>query len=1462
MDGAYNMERRWWTTSNGSVFLPTFSTTTTTTTLASGSVDPTSGNSGISASTTPQGTQTGGGGGSDPSGSSTSGLTPSTTSSVAIPLSYTVVSTESSVFTTIVSTSPGAAQTITSTAVWTSTVPTQTTSWSIINIGGGVSQPTGVGNASNNARSICAGQGVDSMSIGVFATLIFGLVVGAAIWLLFAFLRPRVRQLYGLREWFIRPELRPPPLGSGLLAFLHPPVPLVPAVPKDVSEFGDSTARDAQLFPSDDELTQRTIWVAVMLTATYSIIGLAGALPLYMVNTPCIGNTAPDATYSGQWSALQDLSLLRLLQLLKEGNINTAPGSNNQSPIMERSLDFVDSSAGNLYRRLIVDGKDYAPTARTRLIILTVLTIVVGVLPAFHRLIKEFNRLHAFHKRWVQVRCDGMEMGWLSITRAPGLKGMGEGEVKALLERSGMTRRATAGGGGGGALSPPPSPPRRGSSRDSENGSLTGRRTSRADEGGDEIDVTGVFSIVDTHKLKKLIGARDVVLNNLEKSECLYIDSFRLSSPAPSEAGDFGGPIAEEPEEPEEPEVTAPDGRHISRPGPLRGSRAQASMAPTSYMAPSSYYRLRNPRGVSGGTSRGHGAYADDQSLSDEFGARVVGSRFHEHTTDSGQISSPHSGMPLIMSATSPDYRPGPADAEGSGAAARGVPGRSGEAAEEYWYNPNTYSANYPSRHPSITFGRTPGGNRQLRTTEKAPGSSGLGPVPPSMMNLGAGPNHGEPDAAEEMSGLDEQDIDNWAIVARGQDEYVPEILERTSFLARLGLGLPPSLRRNRGQSPGSTGMFGSWGYSHQHQRPGAVSEESFFSPGDHRISGSASGSGSMSHDPPTRRNTGRSTRGRRETYQTGVTATTAAATDGPPPHLRLQLQRPIVRPVSGLHHEHLGTLYGEIRYWRTQLKALNLEVQEEQRAMYDDIARGINMRGWLLVGRGVRFIPGIRMIEGRSKDDVRWDDLQDESGSIGTIGFWVIVGVVCVVLAGSFVPVLGLFLANAPDFAHFIPALDPITSASSIGSAIVTTLVPSLAAILFTCIALGIVHYSAHLSGAVSNSQTRITAFKATFVVLVAVAGIWMIGLGAVLYSLESFSAGAQETTTVAEGAIYAAAFVLILGLNMAFIAPGLLMLQPTRLLRVTIGQWKALTPRQHFRALYPRAYNPSFGLGACIIAVFLTLTLVLLFPLLGPPLFILVLLSLAAHRYLVGYVYGRTDRGQSGGLLHMWIMRRFATMLALQPFLLGLILLPFREWALACTLIGVALFLVFVVELYTGIRMRQPSASSLSEASRESLDDFSHEMHMKRPEGTGEKALPAPPGGESGGRTPRSRGRTVASMASILDMINQALAIPQASRPHAAVPLPSESINDLVSTARAAATSPDAPPLLQAPDPADEVADLLYPPELLAPDPMIWLTNDIAGVGRAEAADLERYHNLPTVVSLNPAPQPEVED
>ena len=80
-------------------------------------------------------------------------------------------------------------------------------------------------------------------------------------------------------------------------------------------------------------------------------------------------------------------------------------------------------------------------------------------------------------------------------------------------------------------------------------------------------------------------------------------------------------------------------------------------------------------------------------------------------------------------------------------------------------------------------------------------------------------------------------------------------------------------------------------------------------------------------------------------------------------------------------------------------------------------------------------------------------------------------------------------------------------------------------------------------------------------------------------------------------------------------------------------------------------------------------------------------------------------------------------------------------------------------------------------------------------------------------------------------------------------------ETLDDLTATERAARTNPDAPPHLPPlpfADHAEEMSGVLYAPELLAPPPMIWLPNDVGGIGRSEAYDLQRYHNLPVTLDV----------
>lgn len=121
-----------------------------------------------------------------------------------------------------------------------------------------------------------------------------------------------------------------------------------------------------------------------------------------------------------------------------------------------------------------------------------------------------------------------------------------------------------------------------------------------------------------------------------------------------------------------------------------------------------------------------------------------------------------------------------------------------------------------------------------------------------------------------------------------------------------------------------------------------------------------------------------------------------------PPPHLRLQPSQPFVRPQDGLNFDDLGHVYADITQWRSRLKVINAEIADAQGESYNDIADGARIKGWLMIGRGLRFIPGIQLIEGRAKEDIRWDVLQNERSSLDSIVLWAVVGVIVVFLAAG----------------------------------------------------------------------------------------------------------------------------------------------------------------------------------------------------------------------------------------------------------------------------------------------------------------------------------------------------------------------------------------------------------------------------------------------------------------------------
>jgi len=228
-------------------------------------------------------------------------------------------------------------------------------------------------------------------------------------------------------------SFRPRPLGDGFFAFLSPKVPAVPDLPEDVQNAGRNPATDARLFPSDEELTQRILFIALLICVGWSVLALGGALPLYLVNVPCLAQSAAQNYTYGGYSAVYDLSLLRLLQLLDDRDITT-------------TTDVRLANPTQLTARAIVDGKDLKGNARIRIIILAALLIALGLIPALWKILHEFSTVAKFRRRWMEVKCANNEMGWLSASKAPGFVGWGEKKLKSYLLKTGLSSKLESSG--------------------------------------------------------------------------------------------------------------------------------------------------------------------------------------------------------------------------------------------------------------------------------------------------------------------------------------------------------------------------------------------------------------------------------------------------------------------------------------------------------------------------------------------------------------------------------------------------------------------------------------------------------------------------------------------------------------------------------------------------------------------------------------------------------------------------------------------------------------------------------------------------------------------------------------------------------------------------------------------------------------------------------------------------------
>lgn len=110
-----------------------------------------------------------------------------------------------------------------------------------------------------------------------------------------------------------------------------------------------------------------------------------------------------------------------------------------------------------------------------------------------------------------------------------------------------------------------------------------------------------------------------------------------------------------------------------------------------------------------------------------------------------------------------------------------------------------------------------------------------------------------------------------------------------------------------------------------------------------------------------------------------------------PPPSAGLQAERN--------RHEESDA---EIAACRTEFKALNSEIEVLQQDTFSGISCGQAVSGWIIVGRGVEWLPHAEIIEGRTEEDILWENADRSNGEKRYFLKVALVGLVLFILGTS----------------------------------------------------------------------------------------------------------------------------------------------------------------------------------------------------------------------------------------------------------------------------------------------------------------------------------------------------------------------------------------------------------------------------------------------------------------------------
>ncbi|WVQ68925.1 uncharacterized protein L199_007134 [Kwoniella botswanensis] len=535
-----------------------------------------------------------------------------------------------------------------------------------------------------------------------------------------------------------------------------------------------------------------------------------------------------------------------------------------------------------------------------------------------------------------------------------------------------------------------------------------------------------------------------------------------------------------------------------------------------------------------------------------------------------------------------------------------------------------------------------------------------------------------------------------------------------------------------------------------------------------------------------------------------------------------------------------LAAHYATIRGTRARFKELNMEIEGMQKQKFAEIASTTaGIKGWIIVGKGVRWLPHAELIEGCTKEDILWQNAGAPTRKKDQRTFWLKVllsgGVMSIIL----VPFLALSVGTAPGFAHYIGLMKPIATSDGFGSGVVEGLVPAVVLSLVVVVALLLTEGFSKDVKCISRSHQRFLAYRAVFYLLLWITVVWTVLVVTLEYAVQGFAMNVQEARTVGDGAVFSTWFVFVLLLNLGFVLPPLYLLQPLRIFKYLKHRKKAITPRQKYRLYTSPSYSPAIGMAPCLLAVFYASTLLFIFPLLAIPILVLLYLSFIANRYMIEHVFVDSSAGYTGTVLALWSVRRFGRVLGFQPLLYGLILLSRNEWAIGGVSIGVAVITVLLSEGLTVLRFKEKMRKDLNGNTRKALDELSSSMQDTKKDD-----------GNRNGRNSRQ---------SDLSLLNRVTALlPGFGRlpDHFPLPIPTERMDDSIQTERCSYHKPASRSGQTAEghqyftENLNSIKGLIYPLEMLIPIPVIWLPHDENGIAQGEMIELGRYHNLSAIV------------